>query len=75
MSDEYEELVERAQKGKPTLLDKYGATNPAEFFAVSTECFFEKSLSMERKHPSLHDLLRTYYGQDPAARERRERKR
>ncbi|MCZ6795055.1 MAG: zinc-dependent peptidase [Planctomycetota bacterium] len=75
MSDEYEELVERAEKGKPTLLDKYGATNPAEFFAVSTECFFEKSLSMERKHPSLHDLLRTYYGQDPAARERRERKR
>ena len=51
-----------------TLLDAYGATNPAEFFAVCTEAFFEKARPLARKHPELYGLLRDYYGQDPAAR-------
>ena len=51
-----------------TLLDEYGATNPAEFFAVATECFFEKPAQMARRHPQLYVLLREYYRQDPAAR-------
>ena len=37
---EYKALSEAAAANRPTLLDKYGATNPAEFFAVATECFF-----------------------------------
>ena len=31
-----------------TVLDDYGATDPAEFFAVATECFFEKPRSASR---------------------------
>ena len=42
MTKEYEKLVALDKKGKKTVLNKYGATNPAEFFAVSTEAFFEK---------------------------------
>ena len=68
MREEYETLVVNAEKRRATLLDKYGATNPAEFFAVATECFFEKPLQMRRKHSSLYGLLRSYYLQDPAAR-------
>ena len=52
-------------------LDPYGATNPAEFFAVATECFFEEPVEMERRHPRLYGVLRDFYGQDTAARYRR----
>jgi len=68
MTEEYETLIERAEKGRRTLLDKYGATSPAEFFAVATELFFEKSSRMKAEHPDLHALLVEYYGQDPASR-------
>lgn len=68
MTDEYETLIQRAEKGRRTLLDKYGATSPAEFFAVATEIFFEKSRQMKAKHPDLHALLVEYYGQDPSTR-------
>jgi len=50
-------------------LRKYGATNPAEFFAVATEAFFEKPLALRLRHPELYGQLRLYYQQDPAARE------
>jgi Mlc titration factor MtfA (ptsG expression regulator) len=68
MTAEYERLVARTESGRPTLLDKYGASEPAEFFAVATECFFEKANKLRKKRPELYELLRTYFGQDPAAR-------
>src|SRR5256884_5293362 len=46
-------------------LDEYGATNPAEFFAVATECFFEKPRQLKKKHPALYDELKRFYRQDP----------
>jgi Mlc titration factor MtfA (ptsG expression regulator) len=49
-------------------LDPYGATNPAEFFAVATEAFFGAPQAMARHEPDLYDLFRDYYGQDPGAR-------
>ena len=61
-------LVERTQAGEPTLLDPYGATNAAEFFAVATECFFEQALPMQSQHAELYGVLRDYYRQDPAGR-------
>ncbi len=63
---EYQALIDAAEEGKPTLLDQYGATSPAEFFAVATECFFEKSVEMSLLHPELYDQLRLFYQQDPA---------
>lgn len=50
------------------MLDTYGATNPAEFFAVATECFFERAEELRRRHGSLYAVLQDYYCQDPAAR-------
>jgi Mlc titration factor MtfA (ptsG expression regulator) len=52
-------------------LDPYGATNPAEFFAVATEAFFDVPVDLARQEPDLYGILRDYYGQDPAARLRR----
>ena len=68
MSAEYRRLVEDTQAGEPTLLDAYGATNAAEFFAVATECFFEMARRMRNEHPELYAVLSGYYKQDPAAR-------
>jgi hypothetical protein len=71
MTEEYRALTEAARKGRKTVLDRYGATNEAEFFAVATEAFFEKPVQMSRRHEGLYDLLRTYYRQDPLERLRR----
>ena len=64
---EYERLRRDAASGRPTLLDRYGATNPAEFFAVATECFFTMSSALKARHTELYAELRSYYRQDPAA--------
>ena len=68
MSAEYAELVARKEAGEETLLDWYGATDPAEFFAVATECFFEKPRELAGTHPALYGVLHGYYRQDPARR-------
>jgi len=65
MSEEYERLQEDAASGRDTLLDEYGATSPAEFFAVATECFFSRPDLLVAKHPRLYEELGTYYRQDP----------
>jgi MtfA peptidase len=62
---EYAELLNNIKRGRRTVLDAYGTTNPAEFFAVATEAFFEKSAALKRKHPELYDELRAYYHVDP----------
>ncbi len=63
---EYVQLQQDAEHGRKSVMDKYGATNPAEFFAVATECFFEKAVQLKRKHPELYEELKLYYQQDTA---------
>ncbi|MFC1746495.1 zinc-dependent peptidase [Candidatus Riflebacteria bacterium] len=65
LGEEYEKLQEKAKKRKKSVMDKYGATHPAEFFAVATECFFEKPKQMKKKHPELYEELKTYFQMDP----------
>lgn len=72
MTREYERLRREAEQGTPLVLDQYGATDHAEFFAVATEAFFEKPRQMCARHPELYAVLGEYYGQDPAAREQSE---
>lgn len=62
---EYEALQIKKKKHKRSLMNKYGATNPAEFFAVATETFFEKAKQMKKKHPELYEELKDYYKLDP----------
>ncbi len=57
-------------EGSP-VLRPYAGTNPAEFFAVATEAFFNRPIELCEHEPELFDELRFFYGQDPAARLRR----
>ncbi|MCX6901627.1 MAG: zinc-dependent peptidase [Verrucomicrobia bacterium] len=66
LSKEYEQLQRASMEGQPSVLDEYGATDPAEFFAVATECFFEKPRQLRQKHRQLYDELKGFYQQDPA---------
>ena len=50
---------------RDSLIDEYGATNPAEFFAVVTEVFFEQPHQLEQRHKALFDELLNYYKVDP----------
>ncbi|HEX2191195.1 MAG TPA: M90 family metallopeptidase [Longimicrobiaceae bacterium] len=67
MQEHYAALREAVEEGRRTLLDEYGATNPAEFFAVATEHFFEQPVQLRRAYPDLYDELSGYYRQDPAS--------
>ena len=51
---------------RASALDAYGAENPAEFFAVATEAFFEKPRQTRARHPALYAELRGFYRLDPA---------
>jgi Mlc titration factor MtfA (ptsG expression regulator) len=68
MSTEYAALVDDTEHNRHTLLNGYGATNSAEFFAVATEAFFEKSVRMKREHTELYEVLLMFYGIDWAER-------
>lgn len=70
MTAEFQRLRSLVESGGETVLDPYGATDEAEFFAVATEFFFERPTLMRTRRPALYDLLLGYYRQDPAERER-----
>lgn len=53
---------------RPTDIDPYAATSPAEFFAVMTELFFEAPRRLQQHYPALYDELHRFYRQDPLAR-------
>jgi MtfA peptidase len=68
LSNEYNSLLIDIEQNHQHLIDAYGATNPAEFFAVVTEAFFEKPLQLKSHHPDLYEQLQSFYQQDPASR-------
>ncbi len=57
----------RAGDERPPLR-AYGGTNPAEFFAVATEAFFDCARDLRANEPSLYGVLHAFYNQDPATR-------
>lgn len=65
MRTEFSLLRASDDTGIPTLLDTYGATNPAEFFAVATEAFFERPRALRRLHPKLYGEMQSFFRQDP----------
>ena len=65
LSHDYIKLLTKTEHHKKDVIDSYGATNPAEFFAVATETFFEKPKQLQRKHPELFEELKKYYNLDP----------
>lgn len=63
---EFFALRRRVRRGRADVIDAYGATNPAEFFAVATETFFERPTALRSQHPDLYRQLQGYYNLDTA---------
>ncbi len=63
---EFAVLRERLARDEHGLIEAYAATDPAEFFAVVSELFFERSGQLASEHGALHAELRRYYGVNPA---------
>jgi Mlc titration factor MtfA (ptsG expression regulator) len=64
------EFILQQQKladGADDVIDSYGATSPAEFFAVVTETFFEKPHQLAHRHPKLYEQFKQCYLLDPKA--------
>lgn len=67
LSRDFAQLQHDAFYQQQGVLDHYGATDPAEFFAVATETFFEKPQQMAQHHPELFAEFEKYYRVDPRA--------
>ncbi len=65
MSQAFEELQAQADRGETSLFDHYGATNPAEFFAIASETFFERPVPLSEQHPTLYHELCDFYRVNP----------
>ncbi|WP_017293107.1 M90 family metallopeptidase [Geminocystis herdmanii] len=60
-TQEYYNHCQGVKNQQPTVIDAYGALNPAEFFAVVTEGFFLKPRLLQTYHPLLYEQLSRYY--------------
>ncbi len=56
------------RRGSDGLVRAYGATSPAEYFAVTTELFFIRPTDLHERLPRVYDRLSAFYNQDPASR-------
>ncbi|MFM9916635.1 MAG: zinc-dependent peptidase [Rhizobacter sp.] len=65
LGEEFAVLQRRAASRKPSLLSGYGATDPAEFFAVASEVFFEQPQRLATEHAALYRELSHFYRVNP----------
>jgi len=66
MEAAYDSLCRLVERGLPTFLDPYASQDPAEFFAVASEAFFQEPEGLLAAHPPVYRLLARFYRQDPA---------
>jgi len=64
-TEAYEDLCREAEAGGEMSIDAYATEDPAEFFAVLSEYFFELPDVLARRFPQVYDLLAAFYRQDP----------
>lgn len=64
----YAEFCEQIERQEETVIDPYAAENPAEFFAVLSEAFFETPGAVQGAYPGVYGELALFYRQDPALR-------
>ena len=65
LGDAFARLQQQARMHEPSLLSHYGATDPAEFFAVASEVFFEQPERLAAEDAALYTELRRFYRVDP----------
>jgi Mlc titration factor MtfA (ptsG expression regulator) len=67
-STAYEDFCQRVDSGEETIIDPYASEDPAEFFAVLSEAFFELPEVLSKEYPAVFALLKAYFCQDPLSR-------
>lgn len=67
-SSAYADFCMRVDADEATALDSYAAENPAEFFAVMSEAFFQTPQVVRSHYPAVYEQLALFYRQDPARR-------
>lgn len=75
LSQAYEDLYDKVERHHHTAIDPYAAENPAEFFAVLSELFFELPQRLYHTYPDVYRQLRLFYRQDPLQRQHADRHR
>ena len=68
LSAGFEDFQRRCAHGQHTGIDCYGATSPAEFFAVLSEVFFERPGVLHKLYSDIYTQFKLYYKQDPLLR-------
>ncbi|QDQ26078.1 zinc-dependent peptidase [Chitinimonas arctica] len=68
LSRAYADFSHKVANGFPVAIDPYAATDPAEFFAVVSEYFFELPHLLHLEYPAVYEQLRQFYRQDPGLR-------
>ena len=64
-SKAFAEHTAQVEAGIPTEIDSYAAKSPAEFFAVTSEVFFETPRVLQTVWPEIYKQLSLYYRQQP----------
>lgn len=67
-TDAYEDFTAQVKRGRKTAIDRYAATNPAEFIAVTSEVFFELPEVLAHTYPKVFQQYLEFYQQNPAER-------
>lgn len=70
MQAAYDDLNQQLDEDpdRETAIDPYAAENPAEFFAVSCEYFFNAPDLLASAYPAVYEQLKLFFRQDPLAR-------
>ena len=58
---EFRALNQALERGEIPFLNDYAAENMAEFFAVASECFFERPRELSAAHPKIYSLMCIFY--------------
>ena len=61
----WNDLARRADNDEPLPVDDYALEDPAEFFAVLSETFFEQPEPLQAAWPAVYRHLTGFYRQDP----------
>ena len=64
----FEDFQNKCERHKHIGINCYGATSPAEFFAVLSEVFFERPSIILQYYPEIYQQLTEYYRQQPMTR-------
>jgi MtfA peptidase len=61
------DALARLRREPSAVIDAYGASDAAEFFAVATEVFFERPQALTAEAPAVYRELAELYRLDPLA--------